>query len=225
MTLGDVRDKVAKLAAVIGLRDPHLPTFGTSEDGGRAHVEVEGSLYHFVIRERGSERERLTFTDEEELLYRLFERATAHASSDWETAHRTNHNVDSRREVFRKQQESMDQLSLNWGDRLAREQAAVLRNHPFDDATNQRANLCPESTMVNDYFEQSRRLAAELQRCGHEADGQALIDAIECGSIGTEIHMALQYHLRRVSEIQPLDPRLRAAAHQLALEVTKALDR
>lgn len=53
--------------------------------------------------------------------------------------------------------------------------------------------------------------------------GQSLIDAIECGSTGTESHMALQYHLRRVSEIQQLNQSLKAAGYQLALEVTKAV--
>lgn len=138
MTLDDVRDKVAQLAARVGLRDSHLPTFGESADGGRPHVEVDGPLYHYVVCERGGERERQTFGGEEELFFRLFERATAHAASDWETAHRVDNNSDSRREMFRMQRAWMNQLSPDWGKQMDEEHAEVLRNHPFDDAATQR---------------------------------------------------------------------------------------
>ncbi len=144
MTLQDLKDKVHSLAARAGLTEAHLPTFGSSADGGRPHVEVDGPLYHYVTCERGRELERLTFGREDELLFHLLERATAHAAGDWELTHRVDNHVDSRRDMFRKQRELMSQISPEWAERVLRGHEEVLRQHPFDDAAVQRVERFKE---------------------------------------------------------------------------------
>ncbi len=77
--------------------------------------------------------------------------------------------------------------------------------------------------MAVDYFKQSRELAIRLKHQGFAAEGQALLDAIDGGSTGTEIQMALRYHLRRISADERIETSLREVSRELAMEITGVL--
>lgn len=77
--------------------------------------------------------------------------------------------------------------------------------------------------MVVDSFKKSRELATELQHRGLAAEGQTLLDAIDGGSTGTEIQMAVRFHLRRISADDRIDTSLRELSRQLAVEITRVL--
>jgi hypothetical protein len=74
-----------------------------------------------------------------------------------------------------------------------------------------------------DYFQLSKQLATQLAALGFFAQAQLLNDAIDGGSTGTEIHMALRHHLRSVADAPDLDSELRATARQIVARITKAL--
>ena len=46
-----------------------------------------------------------------------------------------------------------------------------------------------------DYYAEARKIATHLKSVGREADGCQLLDAIDARSTGTEILMALRFHL------------------------------
>ena len=77
--------------------------------------------------------------------------------------------------------------------------------------------------MVLDFFKQSRELATRLRHRGFAAEGQALLDAIDGGSTGTEVQMALRYHLRRISANERIETSLREVSRELAMEITGVL--
>lgn len=77
--------------------------------------------------------------------------------------------------------------------------------------------------MVDNYFEQARQLAEELRRLGLANEGQALVDAIDAGSTGTEIHMALRHELRKVVNDARLGAPLRATAAHIVETITTVL--
>src|SRR5207237_3716677 len=74
-SLRDIKTDVAALACRIGASDQDLPTYGTSEDFARPHIEVEHGFYHYVIVERGVERDRLS-DSYDDLLYWIFRGVT-----------------------------------------------------------------------------------------------------------------------------------------------------
>lgn len=139
VNLKELQTHIRKLAARAGLRDADLPTFGSSADGGRPHIETIDGVYYYVVCERGTELERTLFIDENELYYLALRDATAQVVGDRVLAARGDEFRDSRRERFRLHEDLMRQIEPAWAKRVSQEYAAVLRKHPFDDAAAVRA--------------------------------------------------------------------------------------
>jgi hypothetical protein len=108
-----------------------LPTFGQSDHDGRPHIEV-GERYAFVVCERGTEFERRTTLDLDELLYWSFQSTTFSMAVDWELAHRIP-GEDARRQLFQHQRDLLEVLDPRWAIRRDEELLTVLREHPFAD--------------------------------------------------------------------------------------------
>lgn len=99
---------------------------------GSPHVEKRGSIYSFVVTERGNEYERRMTADPDELLYWLVSGVVFSAAVWWESKHRRA-NEDSRRAFFCKEIEWLSELSSDWAARKRTEINEVLRTHPFSD--------------------------------------------------------------------------------------------
>jgi hypothetical protein len=103
-----------------------------THDGG-AHVEREGHFFCYVVTERGSEYERRRTHDGEEMLFWLMSDVTFDMALKFELAHRRP-KVDSRRLLFRTQEDLLHSLKATWADELRRKHGDILREHPFIDA-------------------------------------------------------------------------------------------
>jgi hypothetical protein len=57
--------------------------------------------------------------------------------------------------------------------------------------------------MTRDYYAEARDIARSLEQNGLTAEARALVDAIDAGSTGTEILMALRWRLQRIDESNP----------------------
>ena len=57
--------------------------------------------------------------------------------------------------------------------------------------------------MAIDYYAEAGEIARCLERDGLARDAQNLRDAISDGSTGTEILMALRWHLQRIDKARP----------------------
>lgn len=139
-TLAAIEKRIRDFGKLVDAPDALLPTFGRSDDGARPHVEVDGRGYHFVVVERGQELERITTSDFDELLYRVFDTVTFSLASRYESARRVAM-ADPRRLMFSRQVELLAKLSPAWAARQAAEHEAILRDHPFDDRSDERATL------------------------------------------------------------------------------------
>lgn len=74
-----------------------------------------------------------------------------------------------------------------------------------------------------DYYAAASELISGLKADGYEADASKLQMAIEDGSTGTEILMALRFHLSGVIRRVPLSVELRARASNLLTELNDVL--
>jgi hypothetical protein len=131
-TLKDVKSKVDRLARQIAAPRHLLPSYGSSQDGARPHIEVDARGYHYVVVERGKELSRITTTEMDELLYHVFKAVTFTMACNYELKHRMQ-DRDVRRLIFTHQVELLSQLSSKWGDREAQEHERILRKHPYTD--------------------------------------------------------------------------------------------
>jgi Immunity protein 63 len=135
-TLRDVETDVARH---IGASGQDLPTYGISCDFGRAHVEVDDVLYHYVVVERGEERERRSTDSYDELLYWIFSDVTHSFAFSYEMRNRIQ-NQDCRRIAFPKQIELMKRIGPTMSMRLEEDIADILRRAPYDDEPTRALN-------------------------------------------------------------------------------------
>jgi hypothetical protein len=132
LSLVEIERSVDDLARLIGAPRDELPTYGYSRDSAYPHIEQDMSGYHYVIVERGQERERRTTKDIQELLYWVFEAVTSSMSFRYEARNRQE-GKDCRRMAFKMQEELMTALNPLWGDAIRSEHAQLLESYPYDD--------------------------------------------------------------------------------------------
>jgi hypothetical protein len=117
----------------LGVPEARFPYQSQPAHDGSPHVEVTGDLYHYVVTERGTEFERRSTPDADELLYWLLQGVTFSLACDFELKHRVA-GRDFRRLLFAKQLELLRGLSPDWERKRASEIERVLQQHPFDDS-------------------------------------------------------------------------------------------
>jgi hypothetical protein len=159
-TLSSIKKEANRLAALVGVGPELLPTFGHSEDLARPHIEVDATGYHFVVVERGKEQSRHTTTDFDDLLYQIFQDVTFALAINYELAHRVERR-DCRRLIFQRQVELLSQLSNDWGRRRATKHRTILRLHPFDDLSSERATLTAQLRKSGHSPEDAWRMACK----------------------------------------------------------------
>jgi hypothetical protein len=131
VSLNTLRSRVDQLAAKINAPAAYLPTYGQSRHDGSHHLEVD-RMYHWVVCERGSEIQRRSTSDLDELLFWVFSAITFSMAVDFEVAHRHS-GEDFRRQLFWKQKELLATLFPSWADREARDHQRILQKSPFRD--------------------------------------------------------------------------------------------
>ncbi len=143
-SLEEIRSEVDRMASVIGASDyAYLPTYGSSRDGAHPHIEVYSTAYHWVVVERGHERDRFSTTEFDALLERVFTSVTFGLATAYELAHRVEP-TDCRRLIFQHQIELLSLLSPSWAQAEAERHVRILRSHPFDDFSGVRASFTRE---------------------------------------------------------------------------------
>lgn len=111
--------------------DPYYKAFHTSpQHDGTPHVEMRSGKFEFVVTERGSELERISGLDNDEILYLLFEGITSIMATSYELRNRKPIG-DGRAVWFPYQEKLMAELKPSWGVRLKAEHERILQKFPF----------------------------------------------------------------------------------------------
>lgn len=130
LDLSDIEKKVKELSQLINVPESLLPTFGFSRDMGYPHIEVDNNGYHYVVIERGTEWERKTSSNLNDLLYWIFSGVTFSMSSKFELENRIE-DLDSRLLLFNKQIELLSKVNAEFGERLKIEIDQILKLSPL----------------------------------------------------------------------------------------------
>ena len=109
-----------QLACEIDAPPGLLPTYGTSEDMARPHIEVAGPSLSWVVVERGKEIDRKTTRELDELPYWIFRSVTAEMASRF-AARNPVEGKEFRYPMFTKELELMGRLNQDWRARLVAE--------------------------------------------------------------------------------------------------------
>src|SRR6266850_2574398 len=127
-----IRGLVARLADQVKCPERYLPTYGSSEDGARPHIEVNADGIHYVVVERGQELRRNTSRALDDVLYWIFADISFNLACDYEVNHRRD-GEDFRRQLFQYQGALLDQLNPEWAIRHNLEIRDILVANPFVD--------------------------------------------------------------------------------------------
>ena len=131
-SISTIRKKVKEFGKKINA-PPRLLSVRTSSDGfGTPHIEIDDNGYNYVVSERGVEYERKKTKEITKLLYWIFNDIVFNMASDYELEHR-NPNEDSRRQLFAKIIELMEQLDSNFAQWQKEELDKFLEEAPYDD--------------------------------------------------------------------------------------------
>jgi immunity protein 63 of polymorphic toxin system len=134
--LDALRERIRAAAARLGADDAKLPTYGASDHTGRPHVEVDDEGYHYVVCERGTEFERATSTDAEEIAFLACRDMAFEMACEQELASHVA-GQDSRRRIFALELELLRALDPAWAERVRAENERILAEHPFVDGEPQ----------------------------------------------------------------------------------------
>jgi hypothetical protein len=130
--LEEIKKLVEGYAIKINVPKNLLPTYGNwTECHPNVEVDKNGQL-RYEFYERGEQIKNEFAWDEDDLCYRIFEDITFIMASDFELNHRAR-NQDSRRVLFKKQEELLGELKEAWKERKAKEHQDILNIAPFND--------------------------------------------------------------------------------------------
>lgn len=104
----------------------------TTTGFGDPHIEIDDGGYHYVIWERGTEHERRTTEELDELLYWLMDNITFQMALEYELHHRVP-NQDFRRLLFETQLKLLNRINSDFHKRKEEEINIILIDTPYND--------------------------------------------------------------------------------------------
>ena len=134
--LDALRERIRAAAETLGADEDMLPTYGASDQTGRPHVEADDTGYHYVVCERGTEFERATSADPEEIAFLACRDMAFEMACEQELASHVP-GQDSRRRIFAIELELLRTLDPAWAERVRAENERILAEHPFVDGAPQ----------------------------------------------------------------------------------------
>ncbi len=161
-SLDEIEAEVDRIAALIGADHGLLPTLWLLEPNGHfSHIsKMRASAITTFQLSGGTELDRWTTPDPDELLHAVFRSVTFVMASEFELHHRIAEQ-DSRRRLFEKQIELISILSAGWARRLSMEKERLLKIFTFDDAAGMRVALTRELRDQGRPGEEAWRIACE----------------------------------------------------------------
>jgi hypothetical protein len=128
--LDEIKAIVDGMATSISAPSRLLPTYGSSEDMGRAHVEIDARGYHLVVVERAVEQYRTTVKSRDDLLFEIFRNVASSMAFEFEMQ-QAQRDADPRRVAFNKALSILGALNRDWERRQKEHYDHVLLRSPL----------------------------------------------------------------------------------------------
>jgi hypothetical protein len=119
---------ITKNAKVIDAPPFLLPTFESSDQDGRPHIELKPETYHYFVYERGREYSRKVYLEIDELMYSVFKDVTFNMATSEEVKKRRE-GEDFRVQLYAIQEELIGKINKEFQERLAEEHQKQLQKN------------------------------------------------------------------------------------------------
>lgn len=128
--LDQIKALVDGMATRISAPSHLLPTYGSSEDMGRPHVEIDARGYHLIVVERGVEQYRTTVKSCDDLLFEIFRNVASSMAFAFEMQ-QARRDIDPRGVAFNKALSILGALNKDWEKRQKEHYDRVLLKSPL----------------------------------------------------------------------------------------------
>ena len=81
-TLPQIEGKIRKFAAIIDAPEEYIPTFGSTNQSGLPHIEINDGKYTVIVCENDIELSRETFENADELVFKVLQDISFSMASD-----------------------------------------------------------------------------------------------------------------------------------------------
>ena len=73
LTLPKIEAEIREYAAIIDAPEEFIPTFGSSNQSGLSHIEIQDGRYFLIVCEKGDELSRESFDNADELVFKVLQ--------------------------------------------------------------------------------------------------------------------------------------------------------
>lgn len=73
LTLPQIEVKIREYAAIINAPEEFIPTFGSSNQSGLSHIEIQDGCYVLIVCQKGDELSRESFDNADELVFKVLQ--------------------------------------------------------------------------------------------------------------------------------------------------------
>ena len=115
LTLFQVERKIREFAAIINAPEEFIPTFGTSNQSGLPHIEIDDGQYMLIVNESGEELSRESFDDPDELLFNVLHDISFSMASDLVLEDTNNQSYKER--FFQAQKNIISKINMFYTDK------------------------------------------------------------------------------------------------------------
>lgn len=127
-SIREIQEEIFRLGKIIDAPKSHL-TIGDKLADPVIKVEIHGNEYHYVVVERGIERQRVVTNDPFEIIYTFIKKAALSVASKYAATNKAPEQ-NFRRLMFQHQLELLGRLGPEWEARLQKEIDEILSRYP-----------------------------------------------------------------------------------------------
>ena len=123
LTLPQIEGKIRELTTIISAPEEFIPTFGSSNQSGLSHIEIDDGCYSLIVSEKSVELSRETFDNADELVFKVLQDISYSMACD--LVFEGTDDQSFRERFLAAQKHLMSKIDLNYSDTIKPKQEIV----------------------------------------------------------------------------------------------------
>jgi len=117
LKLPQIEGKIREFAAIIHAPEEFIPTFGSSNQTGLPHIEINDGHYTLIVCQKGEELSRETFDNVDALVFKVLQDISFSMASD--LVYEDTNDQDFRERFLYAQKNIISKINLDYNDKVA----------------------------------------------------------------------------------------------------------
>lgn len=161
LTLPEIEDKIREYAAIIDAPEEFIPTFGSSNQSGLSHIEIQEGCYVLIVCEKGDELSRESFENADELVFKVLQDMSYSMACDLDFEGTDD---QSFRERFLDAQNSIMSKVFEYYSKKAKDKKETVTTEDHTALSESRKKILTNSKITNPSLKTKGRRAATKKK-------------------------------------------------------------